>query len=176
MYDQKKFDTPYIRDHLLNYGGLADVSETSAPWSKLEPLYDGVVAAANKAFAELGVAGWIMSHLSHSYHSGACLYFTFAFRETDRLDALEQYATVKNAIQQAFIDFGGTLSHHHGVGLAHAPWLEQDISPAGVSIVRALFDGVDPGHQLNPGKIVEESPAAGPSPSRSALQNDRFAD
>ena len=155
MYDQKKFDTPYIRDHLLNYGGLADVSETSAPWSKLEPLYDGVVAAANKAFAELGVAGWIMSHLSHSYHSGACLYFTFAFRETDRLDALEQYATVKNAIQQAFIDFGGTLSHHHGVGLAHAPWLEQDISPAGVSIVRALFDGVDPGHQLNPGKIVE---------------------
>jgi alkyldihydroxyacetonephosphate synthase len=41
------------------------------------------------------------------------------------------------------------------VGLAHAPWLEQDISPAGVSIVRALFNGVDPGHQLNPGKIVE---------------------
>lgn len=155
MYDQKKFDTPYIRDHLLDYGGLADVSETSAPWSKLEPLYDGVVAAANKAFAEIGVAGWIMSHLSHSYHSGACLYFTFAFRETEKMDALEQYATVKDSIQQAFIDFGGTLSHHHGVGLAHSPWLEQDISTAGVSIVRALFDGVDPGHQLNPGKIVE---------------------
>ena len=155
MYDQKKFDTPYIRDHLLNFGGLADVSETSAPWSVLPSLYDGVGAAANKAFAELGVDGWIMSHLSHSYHSGGCLYFTFAFRETERFDALDQYATVKTAIQQAFIDFGGTLSHHHGVGLAHAPWLEQDISAAGVGMIRTLFDGIDPGHQLNPGKIID---------------------
>ncbi|MFN8036651.1 MAG: FAD-linked oxidase C-terminal domain-containing protein [Acidimicrobiia bacterium] len=155
MYDQKKFDTPYIRDHLLNFGGLADVSETSASWSVLPSLYDGVISAANKAFAELGVNGWIMTHLSHSYHSGACLYFTFAFRETDRFDALEQYAIVKNAIQQAFIDHGGTLSHHHGVGLAHAPWLEQDVSPAGIHVLRTLFDGVDPRHQLNPGKIVD---------------------
>jgi len=155
MYDQKKFDTPYIRDHLLNFGGLADVSETSAPWSVLPSLYDGVVSSANKAFAELGVKGWIMAHLSHSYHSGACLYFTFAFRETDRFDALEQYAIVKNAIQQAFIDHGGTLSHHHGVGRAHAPWLEQDISGPGVHMLRTLFDGIDPDHQLNPGKIVD---------------------
>ena len=155
IYDQKKFDTPYIRDHLLNYGGLADVSETAAPWSVLPSLYDGVHSAANKAFAELGVAGWIMTHLSHSYHSGACLYFTFAFKETDRFSTLEQYATVKNAIQQAFIDFGGTLSHHHGVGLAHSAWLEQDVSPAGVHLLRTLFDGVDPSHRLNPGKIVD---------------------
>jgi alkyldihydroxyacetonephosphate synthase len=155
LYDQKKFDTPYIRDHLLDFGGLGDVSETAAPWSVLPKLYDGVIEAAEKAFAEIEVAGWVMCHLSHSYHSGACLYFTFAFKGSDRMDALDQYATVKTAIQQAFIDEGGTLSHHHAVGRAHAPWLEQDISAAGVSMVRALFDGVDPHHQLNPGKIVE---------------------
>jgi alkyldihydroxyacetonephosphate synthase len=155
LYDQKKFDTPYIRDHLLAYGALADVSETSAPWSVLPKLYDGVIEAAEKAFAELEVQGWIMCHLSHSYHSGACLYFTFAFKGSDRSDALEQYAQVKTAIQQAFMDEGGTLSHHHAVGLAHAPWLEQDISAAGVNMIRALFDGVDPSHQLNPGKIVD---------------------
>ncbi len=155
LYDQKKFDTPYIRDHLLDYGGVADVSETSAPWSVLPKLYDGVIEAAEKAFVELDVQGWIMSHLSHSYHSGACLYFTFAFIGSDRTDVLDQYATVKRAIQQAFMDLGGTLSHHHAVGLAHAPWLEQDISAPGVAMVRALFDGVDPEHQLNPGKIVD---------------------
>ena len=155
MYDQKKFDTPYIRDFLLDVGGLADVSETSASWSVLPKLYDGVIEAAEKAFAELGVQGWFMCHLSHSAHSGACLYFTFAFKGSDRSDALEQYGTVKRAIQQAFIDEGGTLSHHHAVGLEHAPWLEQDISKAGVTMIKALFDGVDPGHQLNPGKIVE---------------------
>jgi len=36
-----------------------------------------------------------------------------------------------------------------------APWLEEDISKAGVTMIRALFDGVDPSHQLNPGKIVD---------------------
>ncbi len=35
LYDQKKFDTPYIRDFLLDRGVLADVSETAAPWSEL---------------------------------------------------------------------------------------------------------------------------------------------
>ena len=35
LYDQKKFDTPYIRDFLLDRGALADVSETAAPWSRL---------------------------------------------------------------------------------------------------------------------------------------------
>ena len=42
-------------------------------------VYDGVWPRPSGAFDELGVRGWIMCHLSHSYHSGACLYFTFAF-------------------------------------------------------------------------------------------------
>jgi alkyldihydroxyacetonephosphate synthase len=154
MYDQKKFDTPYIRDFLLDRGGLADVSETSAPWSKIVPLYERTIAEANRAFDRIGVRGWVMCHLSHSYHSGACLYFTFAFEQREGMDPLDQYDIVKSAIQQSFIDSGGTLSHHHAVGLEHQPWLEQDISAAGVSILTTLFDGVDPGGHLNPGKVV----------------------
>ncbi len=154
LYDQKKFDTPYIRDFLLDRGGLADVSETSAPWAQLRPLYDGVVDAANLAFDEVGVRGWIMCHLSHSYHAGACLYFTFAFKAAPGRDEIDQYDTVKRAIQQAFMDNQATLSHHHAVGLEHAQWLADDVSPAGVEMVRALFEGIDPGNNLNPGKIV----------------------
>jgi len=154
LYDQKKFDTPYIRDYLLDRGSLADVSETSAPWGTLPGLYAGARAAANGAFSALGVQGYLMCHLSHSYNAGACLYFTFAFAPSGTRDALEQYDVVKSAIQQAFVDHGGTLSHHHAVGTEHAPWLEQDISAPGVGMLRALFDGTDPGANLNPGKIV----------------------
>src|SRR5262249_26257910 len=50
LYDRKKFDTPYLRDFLLDRGALADVSETSAPWSQLEPLYNGVMSRARQAF------------------------------------------------------------------------------------------------------------------------------
>jgi alkyldihydroxyacetonephosphate synthase len=154
LYDQKKFDTPYIRDFLLDRGAPADVSETSAPWSRLPELYDTVMAAGHDAFRRLGVPGYLMCHLSHSYHAGACLYFTFALNPPDDRDALADYGVVKRAIQQAFVDAGGTLSHHHAVGTEHAQWLEEDISAPGVAMLRALFEGTDPGANLNPGKIV----------------------
>jgi alkyldihydroxyacetonephosphate synthase len=154
LYDQKKFDTPYIRDFLLDHGVLADVSETAAPWSQLPAVYDSVFAAAHGAFDEIRVRGYIMCHLSHSYHAGACLYFTFAFSPTSPDNGLPEYDTVKSAIQQAFIDSGATLSHHHAVGTEHSRWLEEDISAPGVAMLRTLFTGVDPGGNLNPGKIV----------------------
>ncbi|HEY5317769.1 MAG TPA: FAD-binding oxidoreductase, partial [Solirubrobacteraceae bacterium] len=154
LYDQKKFDTPYIRDFLLDRGVAADVSETAMPWSRLVPVYDAVSAAAQGAFAELGVQGYVLCHLSHSYHAGACLYFTFAFPSSPGADMLAQYDVVKSQVQQAFVDNGATLSHHHAVGTEHAQWLEQDISTPGVGMLKALFDGTDPGHHLNPGKIV----------------------
>ena len=153
LYDQKKFDIPYIRDFLLDRGIPADVSETSTPWAYTREVHDRTVAAAEKAFTETGHRGFIMCHLSHSYHSGACQYFTFAIADGSDT-SLDSYDHVKRAIQQSFMDHHGTISHHHGVGEEHSPWLEQDISPAGVFIQAKLFEGVDPGEHLNPGKII----------------------
>jgi len=159
LYDQKKFDTPYLRDFLLDMGAAGDVSESGMPWSQVVPLYDAVRAAADKAFDEIGKQGWIMCHLSHSYHSGACLYFTFSFAFGD--DPIGEYDVVKSAIQQAFVDNGGSISHHHGVGVEHSPWIEQDISPEGVAVMRGLFAASDPKGTFNPGKVVPDSaPAA----------------
>jgi alkyldihydroxyacetonephosphate synthase len=153
LYDQKKFDTPYIRDFFLDRGGAADVSETAAPWSKLLPLYNAVTENVRKVYADLGATGWIMCHLSHSEHSGACLYFTFAFAH-DGVDPIAQYDRVKEALQGTFIEAGGTLSHHHAVGTEHSRWLGDDISEQGVAMVQGVIDTVDPTHSLNPGKIT----------------------
>lgn len=158
LYDQKKFDTPYLRDFLLDRGAAGDVSETAMPWSKVNQVHDNVTAAAHRAYDELGIKGWIMSHMSHSYHSGACLYFTFAFVFGD--DPLGEYDHVKSAIQQAFVDNGSSISHHHGVGLEHAPWLEEDISTEGVKILTGVFEATDPGANLNPRKILADAAVA----------------
>jgi alkyldihydroxyacetonephosphate synthase len=152
LYDQKKFDTPYLRDFLLDRGTAGDVSETSVPWAGLDRMHDGVIAAAEAAYESLGRTGWIMSHLSHSYHSGACLYFTFAFVTGD--DAEAEYDVVKRAVQQAFIDLGGVPSHHHGIGVEHADWLPDVLSDQGVGVLEGLFAATDPGRNLNPAKIV----------------------
>jgi alkyldihydroxyacetonephosphate synthase len=165
LYDQKKFDIPYIRDFLLDRGAPGDVSETATTWSNLMPLYDAVMAAANRAVDELAVQGYVMCHLSHSYHAGACLYFTFAFKASSEEAMLREYEVVKSAIQQAFVDNGATLSHHHAVGTEHAQWLQEDISAPGVAMLDALFDGFDPGRHLNPGKIVPEGATVSTQPA-----------
>ena len=46
--------------------------------------------------------------------------------------------------------------------------MDQDISPAGVFIQRTLFEGVDPGRNLNPGKIVHDGKPGISSNSRDA--------
>lgn len=153
LYDQKKFDTPYLRDFLLEQNMVGDVSETAAPWSKLTTVHKAAYEAVDRAYQDLGKKGWIMSHMSHSYRSGACLYFTFAY-VLDAENPYEEYQGIKSAIQQSFIDAGGTLSHHHGVGVEHQPWMEQDVSEEGVALMRGLFASADPGSNLNPGKVV----------------------
>lgn len=96
-----------------------------------------------------------MCHLSHSYHAGACQYFTFAIAD-DSDEVVDKYDKLKRTIQQSFIDSKGTLSHHHGVGIEHSPWMSQDISPAGEKMIGGLFNAVDPAKNLNPGKVVHE--------------------
>ena len=155
LYDQKKYDTPYIRDFMLDRGLICDVSETTTPWAYAAEIHARIVERFNQKMDEMGVRGIVFCHLSHSYHSGACQYFTFAIADdSDHQEAT--YDAAKRVIQQSFMDFHGTVSHHHGVGEEHSPWMEQDISPAGVFIQRKLFDGVDPGRNLNPGKIVHD--------------------
>ena len=155
LYDQKKYDTPYIRDFMLDRGLICDVSETTTPWKYAAEIHAKIVDRFAKAMDDLGVRGVVFCHLSHSYHSGACQYFTFAIADdSDNQEAT--YDTAKRVIQQSFVDFHGTVSHHHGVGEEHSPWMDQDISPAGVFIQRKLFEGVDPGRNLNPGKIIHD--------------------
>jgi len=154
LYDQKKFDTPYLRDFLLDRGVLADVCETAAPWSRLAGLHEEVFATVHRELAGMGLRGSVMCHLSHTYHSGACLYFTFALVPAGDAAPIALYDRLKAAIQQAFIDGGATLSHHHAVGTEHARWLPDDVSPAGAHLIGALFSSADPGRNLNPNKIV----------------------
>lgn len=156
LYDQKKFDTPYLRDFLLDRGTLGDVSETAAPWSQLAIVHRNVYAAAQEAFEQVGRQGFIMCHMSHSYHSGACLYFTFAFVASSTQQSLDEYTVVKDAVQQSFVDSGATLSHHHAVGTEHSRWMTEDVSAEGVAVLRELFAGTDPRRRLNPGKILPE--------------------
>lgn len=157
-FEKSKYDFPYMRDMIMDYNLAADVSETSTPWSNLSHLYTNTKQAIADAITATGTSPWVGCHISHNYHTGASLYFTFAYRQTME-KPLQQYLQVKKAAQDAFMQFGGTLSHHHAVGYEHAPWLEQDISPTGMLAVQGIKHALDPKDILNPRKLITPNPA-----------------
>ena len=152
-----RFLGAYLRDAMLDRGVGVDTLETSASWSKLDALYVAVKAALGEAIRRTApradARGVVMCHVSHSYPDGAGLYFTFIFpRLLD--DETGQWRTIKEAASEAIVTHGGTISHHHGVGLDHLPWIEREKGTLGIDTLRAIKHALDPKGVLNPGKLI----------------------
>ncbi len=152
-FQRAKFDFPHLRDYVMDRNIMADVSETATTWANLLPSYYDTRRSIEQAICDTGSAPWVGCHISHNYHSGASLYYTFGALQSKGRE-LAQYLYVKKAAEDAFMRNGGTLSHHHAVGSEHIPWVTDDISATGVAAVRALKHGLDPGGIMNPGKIL----------------------
>ena len=160
----ERFELPYLRDILLDHGVMVDTLETATTWENLESLYARVRDALWEAIEATGVQPWVMAHLSHAYPDGASLYYTFLGRQVPGHE-IEQWWAIKRAATDCIMAHGGTLSHHHGVGLDHAPWLEAEHGPEGVRALRALKRALDPEGIMNPGKLLPvHSPSPQPSP------------
>jgi len=68
----------------------------------------------------------------------------------------------EEAVEEVFrktVEVGGTISGEHGVGIAKAPFLEMEVGPLGVSVMKRLKGCFDPNGILNPGKIFLEEAA-----------------
>jgi alkyldihydroxyacetonephosphate synthase len=151
-FERAKYDFPHSRDFMMDRGVIVDVSETATVWRNLVPLYKAASQAIVEAIAADGSAAWVGCHVSHTYRTGASLYFTFgaAGRKGDELG---QYLRIKKAAEDAFLAHGGTLSHHHAVGAEHLPWLAADVSPTGLLAMQAVKRALDPTDIMTPGRL-----------------------
>jgi len=68
---------------------------------------------------------------------------------------LRRWRACKDAASKAIVASGGTISHQHGVGLDHAPYLEAEKGKLGLEAIRALSRHWDPDQMMNPGKLVD---------------------
>ena len=107
----------------------------------------------------------VLCHISHVYRSGASLYFTVICRLPD--DPVAAWDRAKKTVTDAIVAAGGSITHHHGVGTTHRPWLSDEIGPIGVRVLAAVKDAVDPTGILNPGVLIATD-RVGPSSSRAA--------
>ncbi|WP_063053964.1 FAD-binding oxidoreductase [Nocardia arthritidis] len=151
-WEHGRFAAPYLRDALLDVGVLCETLETATTWSNLSALKAKVTAALTESLAAQGTPPLVMCHISHTYPTGASLYFTVVAKQLD--DPLAQWQPAKRAAGDAIVAAGATITHHHAVGTDHRPWVPDEVGDLGVRVLRAVKAELDPAGILNPGKLV----------------------
>jgi alkyldihydroxyacetonephosphate synthase len=80
---------------------------------------------------------------------------TYLFKLADEPEqTLRRWQAMKSAASRAIISLGGTISHQHGVGSDHLPYLSAEKGSLGISAITALCHTFDPKGIMNPGKLV----------------------
>ncbi|MGB4872441.1 MAG: FAD-linked oxidase C-terminal domain-containing protein, partial [Candidatus Promineifilaceae bacterium] len=75
---------------------------------------------------------------------------------TDDLEALlARWRKLKAAGSTAVVANQGTISHQHGVGADHAPYLPAEKGELGMAVLQDALRRFDPYGVMNPGKLVE---------------------
>lgn len=154
-WHKNRFRAPYLRNSLWEAGWAVDTLETAAPWSRVPALLASVEKALRTGLEAEAEKVHAFTHLSHVYLDGSSLYTTYLFRLTADPDVnLARWRRLKTAASDAISAGGGTISHQHGVGTDHAPWLAAEKGELGLRTLGGLFRSFDPDGLLNPGKLL----------------------
>ncbi len=143
-----RYNMPFLRNHIMQYGLGVDTMETSTTYDRLEDLHQaGIESLKNSIPGSIA-----MCHLSHSYHEGACLYYTILF-PIDAKKPEDQWFKMKKNVSDTFFAHLAPISHHHGVGFDHKSWYQKSLGKPGVEALRELKKSLDQKEILNPGKL-----------------------
>jgi len=142
-----RFDVTSIINWNLDPNHLAFTIEVAGTWTNAYELYRRIKSVIIK-FSE------VHCHFSHFYTTGAAMYFTL-YSSLDNWDSPEQfYKEITTRALKECLAIGGTISHHHGIGLAYSKWLKQELSTTGYNVACTIKKAFDPLNIFNPGKLI----------------------
>lgn len=155
QWHKGRFRTPYMRNTLWEMGLAVDTVETATTWSRVPAMVEAIEAALRQAISAFGEQVHVFTHLSHVYPTGSSVYTTYLFRLAgDPDETVRRWQVLKAAASEAIVARGGTISHHHGVGADHAPYLSSEKGELGRAVLVDVCRRFDPDGVMNPGKLV----------------------
>ncbi|MBI4730793.1 MAG: FAD-binding oxidoreductase [Chloroflexi bacterium] len=153
-WKKNRFYAPYLRNTLWEIGVVIDTLETAIPWPKVMEASQAIPASIVSAMEACGEKVLAFVHLSHIYRDAASIYTTFLFRRPSNPDELlARWQAMKQAASLTIQKYGGTITHQHGVGTDHAPYLPAEKGALGMDAIRAACESFDPDGMMNPGKL-----------------------
>ncbi len=153
---RKRFKLPYLRNTLWSIGYGIDTVETATAWNRVPDMVADLESAIGEAMPAKHEKVHVFTHLSHVYPQGSSVYTTYLFRLADTpQETLRRWRAMKRAASETIVRHRGTISHQHGVGLDHKPYLQSEKSENGLRLMQSLFETMDPHQTMNPGKLVD---------------------
>ena len=142
---ENRYHISYNMSPVFRDGAFVDTMEVSASWERLMDLYESVREA-------ISPHALVMAHFSHAYPEGCSIYFTFSAHADGHKQAERLYDAIWRDGMAATLRAGGTISHHHGIGLLKSQWMAEE-HREGMNILSALKKTLDPDGIMNPGKL-----------------------
>ena len=139
----------------LGLGILSDTFETAITWDQWPEFDERVRSKVRKVLDEtLGPHATLSCRFTHVYPDGPAPYYTFSGVVPIGEEATCWHA-IKSAANEAIVDNGGTITHHHAVGRMHKPAWEQQRPRLFGDMLRNAKKAVDPKGILNPGVLLD---------------------
>lgn len=138
----------------LGLGVLSDTFETSITWDRWSSFDETIRTRVGSVLREtIGEAATLSCRFTHVYPDGPAPYYSFSgpvpIGGEDDI-----WQTIKAAANEAVIDAGGTVTHHHAVGRMHKKAWERQRPRLFGDMLRSLKRTLDPASNLNPGVLI----------------------
>ncbi|MBI4055444.1 MAG: FAD-binding oxidoreductase [Elusimicrobia bacterium] len=151
---KKRYDLGFeIVEGYFRRGCFTDTLDAWAEWEKLSSLYQTLKARLRSRCL-------LLAHLAHFTPQGACLYLTLAGSAGSFQKTRELYRELWRMALETCIEGGAKVNHHHNIGLAKQPWIEEAVDPEWKRIYLAKKMERDPSRLFNPDKLFRP-PEAG---------------
>jgi len=146
----------YLRDFGLNYSFIGESFETSVPYENIVPLCTAVKQSIATSCKKYGVQKppFVSCRVTQLYDTGACVYFYFGFVWVGLKDVVHTFDKIESEARDEILKYGGSLSHHHGVGKLRKQWMEQTVSNTGMGILRGIKQTMDPKNIFGNGNLI----------------------
>jgi len=96
---------------------------------------------------------FLAAHFSHFYTSGGMIYPTFVGQLIKGSQAARTYNEVWRRGINLSHNLGGTINHHHGIGLNLGRFMKLELGETGMENFRRIKNAMDPNNIMNPGKL-----------------------
>ena len=154
-WEHSRFRSPYLRHGFWEHGYSIDTMETAVNWNNVTTAMQAIEQAIQTNAGE-GEKVHVFSHLSHVYGQGSSIYTTYFFRNSDSYaKSLARWQAIKKAGGDAVIAMGGTISHQHGVGRDHKPWLPLEKGTLAMQVLGQVVEFFDEKQLMNPGCLAD---------------------